>query len=87
MKYRSHRGGLDESLETQVEVNGIKELLEHINKDRVDNWMPKVKSIIIEFYVYDHRIPADVYLVSEVIYNMEHPDGKHYPIGMIDEPH
>lgn len=63
MKYRDHRGGLDESMATQIEVNNIDELKDHLNK----TWNglgTTVEEIKFEYYGYDSRINWNTHLVS-----------------------
>ena len=36
MRYRDHRGGLDESLETTVEVNRLGDLIAYLNRSLRD---------------------------------------------------
>lgn len=60
MLYRSHRGGLSESMKTVVEVNTIEELKDHISS-KIGS---KVLDIKIEYYTYDDRIKWETYIVE-----------------------
>jgi hypothetical protein len=60
MKFREHRGGLDESMKDIYEFSSIAELKQH-----VENWFKvPVLDICIKYYCYDERIAWDTYLVS-----------------------
>lgn len=60
MKYRRHRGGLRESLETTVEINNLNELINHIES----NYHIKVKDINFDYVGYDERTRWETYNVS-----------------------
>jgi hypothetical protein len=64
MRYRHHRGGLDESLETTVEVNTLEELIAHINKDW-EVWGKVVAEIKFDHVGMDERIGWDTYYVLQ----------------------
>lgn len=53
--FRSHRGGLSESLSTTVEVKGLTDLIEHIKKEMP--WAENVK--ILGEKVKDNRLPPE----------------------------
>lgn len=53
--FRSHRGGLSESLETTIEVDGIADLVRHIAKE-----MPWAKNVkILNEAIEDTRLPSE----------------------------
>lgn len=53
--FRSHRGGLAESLETTIKVDGIADLLRHIAEE-----MPWAKNVKIrEEAIKDTRLPSE----------------------------
>lgn len=56
MKYRDHRGGLDDSMATMVEIQPTLAALAHHLK------VP-ANSIRVESYVYDDRIKWDTHIV------------------------
>ena len=61
-KFRSHRGGFEESMSTVVEVSNIDELLAHINKSRRSN--DEIHSVNLSYCAYDSRNGWDTYYVS-----------------------
>ena len=61
-KFRSHRGGFEESMSTVVEVSNIDELLAHINKSRRSN--DEIHSVNLSYSAYDSRNGWDTYYVS-----------------------
>jgi hypothetical protein len=64
MRYRHHRGGLEESLDTTVKVNSLEELLAHINKV----WKPFgkiVEEIKFDYACMDDRTGWDTYYVLQ----------------------
>lgn len=65
VKFRFHRGGLKEAMETVVEVSTRKELVDHINKEYEGCCMPTLEldEMKIEPYGYDDRIDWDTYVV------------------------
>ncbi len=67
MKYREHRGGLSESMETVVEVSDREALLEHIRKV-AQAWptFPPVttETVHIRPYGWDERIGWDTHIVT-----------------------
>lgn len=58
MKYREHRGGLKESMDTMITVNSFKELF-----DAVFAKWPKMTGIKFEYMGIDHRIEWHTYFV------------------------
>ncbi len=66
MKYRSHRGSLSDSMETEVEVNTLEELIAHINSlnnDFDEKFSGKVEELKFEHVGMDERIGWDTYYV------------------------
>lgn len=61
--FRFHRGSLEESLKTEVEVENIKLLQEMICSELQDYSIAET-AIIVEFYGYDHRIEKELYSVK-----------------------
>lgn len=62
--YREHRGSLDDSMQTVIEVKSKAELREHILK--VDDWASKAGKLTIKKYgtkPFDERIGWDTYIV------------------------
>lgn len=72
MKFRFHRGSLDESLATTVEVDSLLELRRIIEKE----WQLGDESLSIESYGYDERIGWDTHIVL----------WKNSPVGFLDGP-
>jgi len=64
IKFRFHRGSLEESMKTQIEVKTIDELVTEINMDNY--FCPELTKdqITIEKYDYDPRINWDTYIVN-----------------------
>lgn len=55
MKYRPHRGTLDESMNEAIEVEDFIELSEILNID--------IKDMSTKYYCYDDRIDWDTFLL------------------------
>jgi hypothetical protein len=64
MKYRDHRGSLDSSMETQIEVFTIEELKYHLDKSwkAFDRTVAEIK---FSYSCYDDRIGWDTYYVLQ----------------------
>ena len=77
MKFREHRGGLEESMATVVELNSKKEFCDYVGK--LARRIVPLEECTLSFreYGFDSRIGWDTYLVVL--------DG-HGPIGMLDGP-
>lgn len=60
MKFRHHRGSLEESLKTTIECNSIEELSK-ILEETHDH---EIKSIKVKYYCHDSRIGKDLYMVT-----------------------
>lgn len=63
MKYRQHRGTLEDSMSTVTEVNNIEDIDKIINESYID-FGKKVEEIEIKFYGYDSRINWETYIVT-----------------------
>lgn len=76
MKFRFHRGGLEDSMKTQVEFKSLDEL-----KGIIDNWLTVRKSnsveLRFEYRGFDERISQETYYVIV----RDSPD---YIVGMTD---
>lgn len=72
-KFRYHRGGLAESLATQVTVNNKVELIEELNANHF-NWTSDEKvgldDIKIKPYGYDERIQENTHIVYKEGYGV-----------------
>jgi len=77
MKYRFHRGGLDEAMKTVVEVHSLEQLKNHIQKHEWDN-----KPIELKFKKcqYDDRIGWDTWMVLSKLED----ENEYYPDGWTD---
>lgn len=68
VKFRFHRGGLKEAMETVIEVGNKEELkqaiIQHYKDNNIEEFTPDVENITIEPYGYDNRIDWDTYIVS-----------------------
>lgn len=60
--FRFHRGTLEESLKTEVEVENIKMLHEMVCS-QLQDYSISESALIIEFYGYDHRMRKELYSV------------------------
>lgn len=63
--FRFHRGSLDESMQTVIEIWSYEHLLSHIRK----HWDPPISSLKIEPYCLDERIDWDTHIVYIAIGN------------------
>ena len=64
MKYRDHRGGLADSMETVQEVSSIDEIKQHLNKF-YNQFGKSVEEIKFEHVGMDKRINWDTYYVLQ----------------------
>jgi hypothetical protein len=71
MKYRDHRGSLNESMETEIQVNSVEEIKEHLNKFYT-NFGKTVEDIKFEYCGMDKRINWDTYYVLQRLNGEEH---------------
>lgn len=62
MKYRDHRGSLDDSLQTTIEITDITQLFSHINKSFTGFGL-EVEDIKFEYMGMDTRIAWDTWYV------------------------
>jgi hypothetical protein len=75
MKFRFHRGGLDESMATAVDVDGWDGLVAHIaSQTNFSHFTPATMKVVP--YGFDDRIGWDTHLVSD----------SYGVIGMTDGP-
>lgn len=63
MKFRFHKGSLEESLKTQIEVNTIEELISAIENYYSDTNQNKIVNLKFEYAGYDKRIDWNTYYV------------------------
>ena len=75
IKFRFHRGSLEESMATCVEVMTYQELFDLIN-DSWDSYTNRIVGIELDYYTYDDRIGWETYIVIAVTV-----DGLKFPIG------
>jgi hypothetical protein len=67
MKYRPHRGSLDEAMAEAIDVNGLDELIAAMMRG-LENWYPKDgrptrANVTVEPYAYDERIKWNTHIV------------------------
>ena len=77
IKYRMHRGGLSESMETVTEVSSMKELICVVEKQ----FDAKVVDLNIEFYGHDDRINWDSHIVTAKFDKEGYGRHSYYPVG------
>lgn len=70
MLYRSHRGGLVESMQTIQEIEPTKPALLRVLQETGEPLKFQTSDIRVTYYGYDDRIKWDTYLVS-VCHNRE----------------
>jgi hypothetical protein len=76
MKFRFHHGGLQESLETEINVANIKELITAIET----TYNSKVLELNFSQFIFDDRIGWDSALVT-ALFSFRQFDG---PVGYVD---
>lgn len=76
--FRFHRGGLDESMATIVEIKSSDDLLKTI----LLNWDITFIGLQLEPYGYDHRIGWDTYIVRGVL---QRDPIICYPVGFLNQ--
>jgi len=66
IKYREHRGSLEESLKTSMEFDTIKKLLDFLAERMWSSITheEKIKLIQIMYYGFDERCNQELYIVS-----------------------
>jgi len=64
MKFRQHRGGLDDSMGTVVEIAATREGLAGVISLATGCPRPNPGDIEVEFYAYDERIGWQTYIVT-----------------------
>ena len=66
MKYRHHRGSLEASLETVIEIHSLDELKKVLMKDRkAQQFSDEVGELTCKHYCYDERIKWNTWLICE----------------------
>lgn len=58
--FRFHRGGLEESMQTVIEIETFDQLVAHITS----NYDVPAAKITVSKYIYDDRINWDTYIVN-----------------------
>jgi len=65
IKYREHRGGLQESLDTAREFDSIKELFYYlVNWSQENRLSYNIEDFTIRFYGFDERCNQDLWIVT-----------------------
>ena len=64
MKFRYHRGGFTESMQTAFEVRGFRALDQILERICSEGFATSKKDLIIEYYSYDDRLFQPCYSVS-----------------------
>lgn len=64
MKYRDHKGDLQESMNTVIEVNSVDEIISHLNTS-YNQFDKEVEDIKFQYVGYDSRIEWDTYYVLQ----------------------
>lgn len=65
IKYREHRGALQESLDTAREFSTLKDCLQYVKSTWENNAVPlEFRHIIIAYYCYDERVKQELYSVK-----------------------
>jgi hypothetical protein len=86
IKYREHRGSLQESLETTREFSTLKDCLQYVQgnwNERPGNSYARLDDIQISYYGYDDRVKQELFQVY-----LKPPgfgDLRHYMLGFIYE--
>lgn len=80
IKYREHRGGLQESLDTAREFSTLKDCLQYVKGtyERIPGIPITLKDIEVSYYCYDDRVKQELYAV---FLRLEHK----YILGFIYE--
>lgn len=65
MKFREHRGSLDASMDTQVEVDNLEELCDYLNDyvSLIDQTI-QIDQLKVEPYGFDKRIDWNTHIVT-----------------------
>lgn len=87
-KFRYHRGGLQESMETVIEVSSKQDLIDKLEPD-IFGYKPSNEALSILPYnndnsgipFYDERIGWHIYIVKAI-----YPDDSTWVIGFTDGP-
>jgi hypothetical protein len=72
--FRFHRGGLEESMQTVIEIKSFEQLLITI----IDGWDINPTKVEIKPYIYDERIHWDTHFV------IIHVGESNYPVGYLN---
>ena len=80
-RFRYHRGSLEDSLATEMQVNNLQDIENDCNSNY--ECIFRVSNLQCEFYSTDYR-PAGYPLTYIVTGEYAH-NGKRYPIGFSDE--
>lgn len=78
--FRFHRGSLDDSMDTQIEIKDLQHLIALIE----ESWAVKMSRISITPYVPDDRIGWDTQIVSITI--CADKNCVTYPVGFLNKP-
>ena len=60
-KFRFHKGTLEESLKTEIEMNSKSDLCDFISRTFQSNFSKE--SLIIQYYGFDNRLNKDIHSV------------------------
>jgi hypothetical protein len=78
--FREHRGSLDKSMQTIMEIKSLEHLMTHI--ESIWDWEVPIIGLEIKKYVYDDRIGWDTYMaIMTIKYNDENQT---FPIGFLN---
>ncbi len=61
--FREHKGSLEDSLQTIVEVENLKDIQRIVN----DKYFHPVLDLKTEYYTYDKRIDWDTYIITAML--------------------
>lgn len=81
-RFRFHRYTLAESLETEIQVNSLKELMDYYNSR--EHLFLRITKLKCKYYGRDDR-PGGYPLTYIVMVEYAHEEGE-YPLGFSDEP-
>ncbi len=83
IKYREHRGELEDSLNTAREFSTLKDCLQYVqgnwNEKRMARYATHLEDIEMSYYGYDDRVKQELYAVHIQI------DDRTYIVGFIYE--
>lgn len=78
--FRFHRGSLDDSMKTVVEIDTWEQLEELIE----ESWQVKISAMEIKPYIYDDRIDWETQIVTIKVCADE--TCVTYPVGFLNKP-